>query len=128
MSSLGEKISKELLTIAFRVLTILITKVKLDLDQREEDITKKKDLLMAVTTLILSVDEDDTLAQVFNLIAYLLKNNFDTLQIDLEPAEEIVYASSTVLAREKVSGGTLINLLKCIGILANQAIMTLHTS
>lgn len=68
------------------------------------------------------------MAQVFSLIAYLLKNNFDSLQVDLEPAEEIVYASSTVLAREKISGGVLINLLKCIGILANQAILTLNTS
>lgn len=83
---------------------------------------------MSVINLILSVEDDEILAQVFSLIAYLLKNNFDTLQIDPEPAEEIVYSSSTVLAREKLSGGLLINLLKCIGIMANQAIMTLHTS
>jgi hypothetical protein len=83
---------------------------------------------MSVISLVSSADDDEFLSQVYNLMAYLLKNNFDTLQMDLEPAEEVVYCTQGVLMRDKVSQSTLINMLKCVGILANQAVLTLPSS
>ena len=124
----GEKVGRDCLTIAFRVLTLLITKVRLDADQREDDITKKKDLVMSVVNLVPCAEDDELLAQIYNLIAYLLKNNFDAVQVDHEPAESVVEYTQNVLQREKLAQPTLINLLKCVGILANQAVITLSNS
>jgi len=107
---------------------MLITRVKLDADQREDDITKKKDLFMSVVNLVPCAEDDELLAQIYNLIAYLLKNNFDAVQVDHEPAESIVEFTQSVLQREKLAQPTLINLLKCVGILANQTVLTLTKS
>lgn len=126
--SSGEKVGKECLTIAFRILTTLIVKFQLDAAQREDDITKKKDLLMAVINLIPCAEDDELLAQVYNLIAYLLKSNFDAVQVDEEPAEQIVEFTQVYIQKEKIPQPTLINLLKCMGILGSQAVLTLANS
>jgi hypothetical protein len=83
---------------------------------------------MSVISLVSSADDDEFLSQVYNLMAYLLKNNFDTLQMDLEPAEEVVYCTQGVLMRDKVSQSTLINMLKCVGILANKDVLNWPSS
>ena len=83
---------------------------------------------MSVVNLVPCAEDDELLAQIYNLIAYLLKNNFDAVQVDHEPAESVVEYTQSILQREKLAQPTLINLLKCIGILANQAVITLANS
>jgi tRNA G46 methylase TrmB len=53
MAANGEKVvDTELLTVSFKVVILLINKVKLEEAQADNEITKKKDLLLAIVKLI----------------------------------------------------------------------------
>lgn len=82
--SSGETVSKEYLILTMRVLTRLITQVKLEAEEKEDDITKKPDLVYSVVAIIPTLEDDELLAQTYVMVGYLLKNNFDALKFDID--------------------------------------------
>ena len=54
----GETVSKEYLVLAMRILSRLISQVKLEGEAREDDITKKRDLVIAIVNMLQHLDDD----------------------------------------------------------------------
>lgn len=58
----------------------------------------------------------------YNAICYLLKSNFNQVDINNFAAEEVISTSAKVLCKEKLSNGVFLNLLFVIGTLSAQAL------
>lgn len=121
-------VSKEYLILAMRVLSRLISTVKLEGDCREDDITKKPDIVESIIAMVPIVEDDEVLAQAYSIIGYLLKNNFDSLNFDLRCSEKVIETAALTLLREKLERGVYSNILKVLGILAGQSLLTLKNS
>lgn len=67
-----------------RILSRLVSQVKLEGDLRDDDITKKPDLLNSIISMIPAITDDEVLAQTYLIVGYLLKCNFDSLNLDLD--------------------------------------------
>lgn len=111
-----------------RVLSRLISQVKLEGDHKDDDITKKPDLLYTIVTMIPSLEDDELIAQSYAVVGYLFKNNFNSLHFDLDCSESLIDTAKTTLEKEKIDKTVFSNIIKVIGILTNQALITLKNS
>ena len=66
--------------------------------------------------------------QGYCIVGYLIKNNFDSMNFDLDGAERLVETAKMTLTRDKLSKEVLTTVIKVVGILAGQSLMTLKTS
>lgn len=60
-----------------------IVRRKTDKDKdRDDDLTKKPELLMSIAKLIPNFTQEDILYQIYTLIGFLLKQNFNELNLE----------------------------------------------
>ena len=93
---------------------------------RDDDITKKPDLLGSIVGIVPVVEDMEVLQQTYLIVGYLLKSNFDSVSFDLDFAERFVGVSRGVLEKGGVDAGVYSNLVKVLGILAGQSLITLR--
>ena len=114
--------------LSLRLLSRLVSQVKLEGACREDDITKKHDLVYIIISMITELEDDEILAQTYSIIGYLFKNNFDALNFDLDSSEKFIDITKNVLAKEKLDRGVYLNIIKVLGILGAQSLITLKNS
>ena len=120
----------ELLVVACRLIILLISKVKLEEIQQENDITRQHDLAVVVAKLIGVVEDEECLVQLVTLSLYMLKSTFSPVQkeVDMDVSLDIIESSVKVLKRPELSVLLLVNICKTLGTLAAQAALTIRNS
>lgn len=95
--------------------------------EKGEDIIKDRGLMTATVLLATSEENEGALTLQLEVVAYLLKKNFDHVSIDKDHDDDI---TSCIMRRlPKLTSKECLNVcLKVIGTLAGQALLTLHES
>ena len=121
-----EQQNLELLTVACRVVILLINRVKIDDGQQDDDITRKRDLTVVVAKLI----SEELINEFVTVCLYLIKHTFSPMQkeLDLDVSLDIIESSSKILKRPKLPEILLANICKILGTLAGQASLTVRNS
>ena len=78
--------------------------------------------------MIPNILEDEVLAQTYLIVGYLLKCNFDSLNFDLDCSEKFIIAAKSTLEKGSIEKGVYSNIIKVMGILAAQSLITLKNS
>lgn len=125
-----EQQNLELLTVACRVVILLINRVKIDDGQQDDDITRKRDLTVVVAKLIGATDSEELINEFVTVCLYLIKHTFSPMQkeLDLDVSLDIIESSSKILKRPKLPEILLANICKILGTLAGQASLTVRNS
>ena len=82
----------------------------------------------SIVGIVPVVEDMEVLQQTYLIVGYLLKSNFDSVSFDLDFAERFVGVSRGVLEKGGVDGRVYTNLVKVLGILAGQSLITLGNS
>lgn len=83
------------------MLILLINKVKVEEGQADIDITKKRDLFVAVVKLVGVIEDEECLVQLFTLCCFLLKSSFNNAvkEVDADIALDIIESSNKILQK-----------------------------
>ena len=96
---------------------------------KEDDFTKKPELMMVVAKLIPVFTQEDVLVSVYTLLLYLFKNNFDDRKLEVETAEDVINFSAELLSKQnKLSPAVLSYVFLTLGVIAGQAMINLELS
>ena len=68
--------------------------------EADNDIAKNKTIMTAIVSLAMEETDGELQESELELIAYLLKHNFDRIKIDTDHDDQIITLISEVLARK----------------------------